>query len=113
YRFGAADAYYELMRRRIDELREGRIQGLQTIQEFTERRLAPAMNPCRSVAARQESLSLRVARATRLLSTRVDVTTERQNQALLESMNPRARLQLRLHSTVEGLSGAPGAYSAS
>lgn len=110
YRFGAADAYYELMQRRIDELREQRIPGLQTFREFTERRLAPAMNTCRSVAARQESLSLRVARATRLLSTRVDVTTERQNQALLESMNTRARLQLRLQSTVEGLSVAAVTY---
>ncbi len=110
YRFAAADAYYELMRRRIDELREQRIQGLQTFREFTERRLAPAINTCRSVAARQESLSQRVARATRLLSTRVDLTTEKQNQALLESMNSRARLQLRLQSTVEGLSVAAVTY---
>jgi uncharacterized membrane-anchored protein len=110
YRFGAADAYYELMQRRIAELREQRIQGLQTFREFTERRLAPAMNTWRSVAARQESLSLRVSRATRLLSTRVDLTRERQNQALLESMNRRARLQLRLQSTVEGLSVAAVTY---
>lgn len=110
YRFDAADAYNELMQRRIDELREQRIPGLQTFREFTERRLAPAMNTCRSVAARQESLSQRVARATRLLSTRVDLTTERQNQGLLESMNSRARLQLRLQSTVEGLSVAAVTY---
>ncbi len=110
YRFAAADAYYELMQRRIDELREQRIQGLQTFREFTERRLAPAINTCRSVAGRQEALSQRVARATRLLSTRVDLTTEKQNQALLESMNRRARLQLRLQSTVEGLSVAAVTY---
>jgi uncharacterized membrane-anchored protein len=110
YRFSAADAYYELVQRRIDELREQRIPGLQTFREFTERRLAPAMNTCRSVAARQESLSQRVARATRLLSTRVDLTRERQNQELLESMNRRARLQLRLQSTVEGLSVAAVTY---
>jgi uncharacterized membrane-anchored protein len=110
YRFGAADAYYELVQRRIDELREQRIQGLQTFREFTERRLAPAMNTCRSIAVRQESLSLRVSRATRLLSTRVDLTRERQNQALLESMNTRARLQLRLQTTVEGLSVAAVTY---
>ena len=67
YRFGAATAYYELVQRRIDELREQRIQGLQTFREFTERRLAPAMNTCRAAAARQESLSQRVARATQLL----------------------------------------------
>jgi uncharacterized membrane-anchored protein len=45
-----------------------------------------------------------VARATQLLSTRVDVTRERQNQAVLESMNRRAKMQLRLQQTVEGLS---------
>jgi uncharacterized membrane-anchored protein len=110
YRFTAATAYDELVRRRIQELREVRIQGLQTFQEFTERRLAPAMNTCRSVSARLESLSQRVARATQLLSTRVDVSRERQNQLVLESMNRRAEAQLRLQQTVEGLSAAAITY---
>lgn len=109
-RFSAADAYYDLVRQRIDELREQRIQGLQTFREFTERRLAPAMSTCRSVAKRQESLSQHVARASRLLSSRVDLTREHQNQALLESMNRRASQQLRLQSTVEGLSVAAITY---
>ena len=110
YRFGAAAAYYELVQRRIDELREVRLQGLQTFGEFTDRRLAPAINTCRAIAARQESLSQRMARATQLLSTRVDVARQRQNQAVLESMNRRARLQLRLQQTVEGLSIAAITY---
>jgi uncharacterized membrane-anchored protein len=110
YRFAAASAYYELVQRRIDELREQRIQGLQTFREFTERRLAPAMNTCRAAAARQESLSQRVARATQLLSTRVDVSREKQNHAVLESMNRRAAAQLRLQQTVEGLSVAAITY---
>jgi uncharacterized membrane-anchored protein len=110
YRFTAAAAYYELVQRRIDELREERIQGLQTFREFTERRLAPAMNTCRSVSARLESLSQRVARATQLLNTRVDLTRERQNQQLLETMNRRAEAQLRLQQTVEGLSAAAITY---
>lgn len=42
YRFGAARAYYALVERRIAELREVRIEGVQTFREFTERRLAPA-----------------------------------------------------------------------
>jgi len=104
YRFSAASAYYELVRRRIEELREQRIHGLQTFGEFTERRLAPAMNTCRAVADRQDSLSRRVARATQLLSTRVDVTRERQNQVLQESASRRAQMQLRLQTTVQGLS---------
>jgi len=110
YRFGAANAYYELVDRRIAELREERIQGLQNFEEFTERRLAPAMNTCRWIGARQQSLSERVARASQLLSTRVDITREKQNQALLEQMNRRAKLQLRLQETVEGLSVAAITY---
>lgn len=110
YRFSAAGAYYELVQRRIGELREERIQGLQTFQEFTQRRLAPAMSTCSAAAQRLESLSQRVARTTQLLSTRVDVTRERQNQAVLESMNRRAKLQLRLQETVEGLSIAAVTY---
>lgn len=110
YRFAAAGAYYALVRRRIEELAEIPLPGLQTFQEFTERRLAPAMNTCRAVAERQESLSRRVSRATQLLSTRVAITRERQNQALLASMNRRAKLQLRLQETVEGLSVAAVTY---
>jgi len=110
YRFSAAEAYYDLVRRRIAELRETRIPGLQTVQEFMERRLAPAMSTCRSVAARHDTLSERNARATQLLSTRVAVNRQGQNQAVLESMNRRARLQLRLQQTVEGLSIAAITY---
>jgi uncharacterized membrane-anchored protein len=109
-RFGAAVAYYDLVQRRILELREVRQSGLQTFQEFTERRLAPAMNTCRAVSERQEALSKRVAQTTQLLSTRVGVTRERQNQAVLEQMNRRARMQLRLQETVEGLSVAAVTY---
>ena len=110
FRFSAAAAYYDLVRQRIQELRETRLPGLQTFGEFIERRLAPAMNTCAAAAARQESLSRRVARATQLLSTRVDVTRARQNQEVLESMNRRAKLQLRLQETVEGLSVAAATY---
>jgi uncharacterized membrane-anchored protein len=110
YRFSAADAYYELVQRRIAELREIRIKGLQTFGDFTERRLAPAMNTCRAVSKRQESLSAHVARANQLLATRVDITRERQNQALLESMNRRAKAQFKLQQTVEGLSIAAITY---
>lgn len=103
-RFSAADAYYRLVLARIDELRESRIDGLQTFREFIGRRLAPAMSTCASVSGRQERLSQRVAQTTQLLSTRVEVSTQRQTQSLLESMNRRAKLQIRLQQTVEGLS---------
>lgn len=110
FRFGASSAYYALVQRRVVELREQRVVGLQTIQEFLERRLTPAMNTCQAIAARQESLSVRVSRASQLLSTRVEITREGQSQALLASMDRRAKLQLRLQETVEGLSVAAVTY---
>lgn len=110
YRFGASRAYYDLVRARIGELRERRFPGLQTIEEFMGRRLAPAMATCESHSRRLSDLSERVARASGLLSTRVDIARERQNQQLLASMDRRARLQLRLQQTVEGLSIAAVTY---
>ena len=110
YRFSAAAAYYELVQRRIGELREQRIEGLQLFQEFMERRLAPAMATCTATATRLQALSSRVASVTQLLSTKVDIAREQQNQAVLASMNRRAKLQLRLQQTVEGLSVAAITY---
>ena len=110
FRFGSAAAYDAIVQRRVEELREDRIAGLQTLREFIERRMAPAMSTCRSVAFRQEELSRRVAQAIQLLATRVQVTRERQSQDLLAAMNRRAQLQLRLQATVEGLSVAAVTY---
>ena len=110
FRFGACRAYAELVRTRIGELREGRIAGMQTINEFMSRRFTPAVATCASVSARMHSLSERVAQASALLSTRVDIIRERQNQALLASMDRRAKQQLRLQQTVEGLSVAAITY---
>ena len=110
FRFGACRAYYELVTTRISELRERRLPGIQTIDEFMARRLAPAVATCATVSQRLHDLSERVAQASGLLSTRVDITRERQNQALLASMDRRAKLQLRLQQTVEGLSVAAIVY---
>jgi uncharacterized membrane-anchored protein len=110
YRFGASRAYHDLVRSRIAELRERRLPGIQTIDEFMTRRLAPAMATCASVSQRLRDLSERVAQASSLLSTRVEIAREKQNQALLASMDRRARMQLRLQQTVEGLSVAAVSY---
>jgi uncharacterized membrane-anchored protein len=110
YRFGAARAYHALVERRIAELRETRMPGLPTLGEFMERRLSPAMRTCITMAERIEGLSRRATRMANLLRTRVDVALERQNVELLDKMNQRSRLQLRLQETVEGLSVAAITY---
>ncbi len=83
---------------------------VQTIDEFMTRRLTPAMATCSSVSQRLRDLSERVSRAPGLLSTRVEIAREKQNQTLLASMDQRAKLQLRLQQTVEGLSVAAVTY---
>jgi len=110
FRFGACRAYSELVATRIAELREQRIPGLQTIAEFMARRFSPAAATCLSVSQRLHDLSDRVAQASTLLATRVGIARERQNQQLLASMERRARQQLRLQQTVEGLSVAAIVY---
>lgn len=110
FRYGATRAYHALVATRIDELREQRIAGIQTIDEFMARRLTPAVATCATVAQRLHDLSERVAQASALLSTRVNIARERQNQALLQATARRAQLQLRLQQTVEGLSVAAIVY---
>lgn len=104
FRFAASRAYQELVAQRADGLRLGRISGLQPVTEYVMTRFAPAMETRDNLTRRIETLSRRVARASDLLRTRVDVALEAQNRDLLESMDRRAKLQLRLQQTVEGLS---------
>jgi uncharacterized membrane-anchored protein len=110
YRFGASRAYDEIVSSRLAVLGEVTVPGFETWSAFLGRRLRPAMRTCRSVEERQANLSRKLARAANLLRTRVDVELERQNRDLLNSMNRRARLQLRLQQTVEGLSVAAVSY---
>lgn len=110
FRFGACRAYHELVNRRIRELREERVLGIQTIEDFMARRFSPAVATCASTSQRLRDLSERVAQASALLSTRVDIAREQQNHLLLDSMNRRAKLQLRLQATVEVISVVPITY---
>jgi uncharacterized membrane-anchored protein len=110
FRYSASQAYWEIVRSRVAELREQRLGDLRTLSGFLSRRLAPAMNSCAAAARRQEALSARIERAGSLLRTRVDIAREEQNQQLLAAMDRRSKLQLRLQQTVEGLSVAAIAY---
>ena len=112
YRFSATEAYSALVAERVRVLRETRFSGRQTLDEFMTRRFEPAIRTCRSVNQRLDGLTARAERAANLLRTRVDVERSAQNQKLLESMDRRADLQLRLQKTVEGLSVVAISYYA-
>jgi len=112
YRFAASRAYAALVDQRIEVLRERRAADRQLMAEFMARRYKPAMRTCAAAERRLLDLAGRAARAATLLSTRVNVAVETQNQALLTSMNRRAELQLHLQRTVEGLSVVAISYYA-
>jgi uncharacterized membrane-anchored protein len=109
-RFSASSAYFELVDRRIADIAESRLAGLQTIGEFMERRLSPARATCEWTTRRQDALSQRVSRISNLLRTRVEIEQQQSSQALLATMNTRQGLQLKLQATVEGLSVAAITY---
>ena len=104
YRFGATTAYNEIMRSRLKALGEEPMPGRVTLEDFLGRRHDPAMRTCQAIVERQANLSRKLARATQLLRSRVEVEIEQQNRDLLAAMNERTRIQLRLQQTVEGLS---------
>lgn len=112
FRTGASRAYHALVRQRLADLREQRVSGLETVTEFLERRFTPAMAFCESVDRRLAAAAERIDRASNLLRTRVEIEREAQNQLLLGAMNRRAKLQLRLQQTVEGLSVVAISYYA-
>jgi uncharacterized membrane-anchored protein len=109
-RFSASAAYFALVDKRIEDIAESRLAGMQTIREFMDRRLTPARSTCEWSSRRQDALSQRVSRISSLLRTRVEIEQQQSSQALLATMNTRQGLQLKLQTTVEGLSVAAITY---
>ncbi|MBV8035781.1 DUF3422 family protein [Roseateles sp.] len=110
YRFAATQAYHAIVEARLDELHEGKVAGTQTLGEFMQRRLSPAIATVNATAQRLAGLSQRIERASALLRTRVDIATEAQNQQLLAQLGHGQQTQLRMQATVEGLSMAAITY---
>ena len=104
YRLSATAAYYKLVEQRITDLREDRLESFQTNNEFLSRRLQPAIRTSEAFSRRLESLAIRAQRADNLVRTQIEMGVQIQNKDLLESMELRARAQLRLQETVESLS---------
>ena len=104
YRLSATRAYQRIVAQRLLDLREERLLGLQKLAGFFNRRFAPAMALCESTDGRITDIAERINRAVDLARVRVEARREANNQELLASLAHRAKLQLRLQQTVEGLS---------
>ncbi len=110
FRFGATRAYHDLVYSRLELIHEKPVGDNISISAFFDRRLVPAIETCNAVDARQERVSGQIARAADMLRTGIQFDLEQQNRSLLQSMDRRAKLQLRLQQTVEGLSVAAISY---
>ncbi|MEQ1695498.1 MAG: DUF3422 domain-containing protein [Hyphomicrobiaceae bacterium] len=110
HRFAASRAYFELTSNRLEVIGERPVEENISIAAFFRRRLEPAIATCNATEARQARLAQRLERTTDLLRTGIQFELEHQNRDLLDSMNKRADLQLRLQQTVEGLSVAAISY---
>ncbi len=104
YRQGATEAYAQLTEDRLASLRESRVEGFSTMHEFIERRLHPAMRTCQAASRRLDDVSTRIGRVSDLLRARISISLEIQNQSLLQNMDLRSKLQMKLSALVEGLS---------
>jgi len=112
YRFSATRAYHALVRQRLDDLREQRMMGVQTLSGFLSRRFAPAMAYCESTERRLGALGERINRAVNLARVRIEAQREQGNQELLRALATRQQAQLKLQQTVEGLSVVAISYYA-
>ena len=106
----ANDPVYISPKQREVNLDQVRTAKLQTLREFIDRRLLPALQTCAWAARRQQALSERISRVSNLLRTRVEIETQQSSAGLLEAMNRRQTAQFLLQSAVEGLSVAAVTY---
>jgi uncharacterized membrane-anchored protein len=104
FRMSASVAYGQLVDERLSLLCVEPVRGHLSLADFTERRLHPALRTCASFSSRLSDLAARAEWASALMRTRVETALTAQNRDLLESMDRRASIQLRLQETVERLS---------
>jgi uncharacterized membrane-anchored protein len=112
FRMSASVAYGQLVDERLSSLRVEPVPGHLSLADFTERRLHPALRTCTSFSSRLSDLAARAEWASALMRTRVETALTAQNRDLLESMDRRASIQLRLQETVERLSVVAISYYA-
>ena len=110
YRMAASAAYYDIVSDRLASLAETPIGQRQTLKGFVDHRLAPAIKTIAAFDRRISDVSATLSDAMALARTRLEQASQEYNQALLISMEKRARQQVHLGQAVEGLSVAAISY---
>ncbi|WP_404406464.1 DUF3422 family protein [Pelagibacterium halotolerans] len=104
YRFSAAQAYGEILRMRLDKLREATLGHGSSLTTFIGNRVEPALATCEAINKRIAVLSAKIERGIELLNLRIGLDMQIQNTQVLETIARTSQSQFRLQRTVEGLS---------
>lgn len=112
FRVAASQAYYDIVKSRLDKMDERPLGHRSTLTGFIEYRLEPAIKTIFAFQRRTDDLFWTVRSAMALARTRLDLVAQQQNKSLLEGMNQSARQQVHLAQAVEGLSTAAITYYA-
>ncbi|MGB7373945.1 DUF3422 family protein [Pontixanthobacter sp.] len=110
FRLSATAAYAGVTADRLEALSIKPVSNLQSLTEFTERRLVPAARTCSVFTERLARIAERISRVMHTLDVRVDTRIKEQNLVLTKRMERSIQLQFRLQSLVEGLSVIAAAY---
>lgn len=110
FRLSATAAYAGVTADRLEALTIKPVSNLQSLTEFTERRLVPAARTCSVFTERLARIAERISRVMHTLDVRVDTRIKEQNLLLTKRMERSIQLQFRLQSLVEGLSVIAAAY---
>jgi len=82
-RFGASEAYGNVVFRRLDRMYCTPAPGTQNFQGFVRKRLEPALRTYQSAGERLDETTDAVARASNLLRCQIDLDVQQQNDNLL------------------------------
>ncbi|MCW6507315.1 DUF3422 domain-containing protein [Lichenifustis flavocetrariae] len=104
YRFGACQAYGDILGQRLKNLDERPNGEHRTLARYLNHRVDPALATFKAIQQRQTALFDQMARSTALLGTRISLDIQTQNRHILETISNTAQSQFRLQRTVEGLS---------
>ncbi|NMA99793.1 MAG: DUF3422 domain-containing protein [Phyllobacteriaceae bacterium] len=104
YRFAAGRAYGNVLRARLEGLRESGTSRGSTLTHYISNRVDPGLATCEAIEKRLRVLASKIERAIGLLNVRIGVDMQVQNAALLDNIAKTARSQFLLQRTVEGLS---------
>ena len=104
FRFGASNAYGDILKTRLLHLHESAIVNYRTHSRYLLHRVDPAIATMTATERRLRTASEQVRTAAAVLDTGLAQQIQRQNLGILSSILRTSSLQYRLQRTVEGLS---------